>query len=365
MFHRAVDYLAAQQESDGHWSAKKGGASEEFSGINGDITVTALCVSTMLDTNQGRNQNREGVQRAKHGLDWLSAHVDQDGKICDETAPGDPTMAQIFASFTFIEALDLSNKPALREICEKMCRYMIQKMGAKAGGYGDTKDSPNARADITAMATILFNRARLTWIGFADPQTNDESKNHAAALEFEKKFKAGIAALRSQPKGTFALSSAELKPDWNATIAGALNEKAFGMEMPEYAAGLEYLLGVKYDEFRLTKSETFPGIEKNLSWGESGEGYQALSLMQGSMLFVNEFGPERLEWAEWSKRILKLSTDHQNKDGSWNAAGSDGPRGKYWRTALQARVINVIAPQQLPPPPPQAPPPDEEKDNKQ
>lgn len=363
-FDRAIAYIGYMQETDGHWSAARHGASAEFSGINGDIAITAMCLSALLESNQGRNQNRDAIARAKTGMEWLSAHVKEDGRICDESGAGEPVMAQIFASFAFLQAIEQSSKTSMRETCEKVCRYAMLKLGAKPGGYGDKKDSPYARADITAMASVLFNQSRSTqsmYISFAEPRTDASGKNHAAALAIEEKIKAGMEALRCEPKknGTFAHSSENLKPDWNSTVAGVLNQKVFGLEGPEYVAGLEYLFGVKYDAYRMTKSGTFPTLEKNMCWGAKGEGYEVLGLLEGWILFFNEYGPARAEWGTWTKMVMDLLLKNQSADGGWAAAGADARWGRLWRTAIQARIINMLSPAQLPPPAPQVPPPEE------
>jgi hypothetical protein len=360
MFDKAIEYIQSTQEPDGHWSATKSGAATEYSSINGDITITALCISALLDTNQGRNQNRDAIKCVKRGMDWLTKQIADDGHIGDENG-GEPVVAQIFASFAFLQAIEMSNKASMQETSGKLCRYTMSKLAAKSGGYGERKDAAHARADVTALATVLFNQARSIYITFAEPVTDDNGKNHAAALAIEKTIKLGIESLRCDPRksGAFARSGDAMKPDWNATIAGLLNQKALGMEAPEYVAGLEYVFGVKYDEFRLTKSETFPTLEENLKWGTKGEGFEALTVFQGSMLFFNEYGPARAEWATWCKNVLSMLLKHQSSDGSWAADGADARRGRLWRTALLARVINVLSPPQLPPPPPQAPAPEE------
>src|SRR4051812_33542536 len=68
-FDKAVLYLSAQQEDDGHWDAKKAGASADFAGINGDIASTALATYALLCSAQGKQQNRDAMMRAKRGLE--------------------------------------------------------------------------------------------------------------------------------------------------------------------------------------------------------------------------------------------------------------------------------------------------------
>ena len=48
-FDKAILFLSAMQESDGHWSAEKSGAAKEFANVNGDIAITSVCTAALID----------------------------------------------------------------------------------------------------------------------------------------------------------------------------------------------------------------------------------------------------------------------------------------------------------------------------
>src|ERR1043165_9711117 len=99
-FDKAVLYLSAQQEDDGHWDAKKSGASGDFAGVNGDIASTALATYALLCSAQGKNQSRDAMMRAKRGLEWLRAKLQPDGRVAELDAPGEPVLTQMTCDAT-------------------------------------------------------------------------------------------------------------------------------------------------------------------------------------------------------------------------------------------------------------------------
>ena len=108
------------------------------------------------------------------------------------------------------------------------------------------------------------------------------------------------------------------------------------------------------------ETKSFPGFTSHLKWGEKGEAYRALTLLEGSMLIFNVYGPGQIVYSTWITQVLSLITDHQSADGGWDVAGPDARLGRFWRTGLQARILILLAPPQItpPPPPPTPQPPD-------
>jgi hypothetical protein len=363
VFDKAVLFLGAQQEADGHWSVAKSGGAPGFANLNGDITLTAICTAAMLDACSFKQTNPEALGRARKGLDWLTQHVRENGAIGDEAGPGEPVAAQIFSALTFLQAGDLSSRASVRENAAKLCRYAITAMTAEPGGFGATKGAKATRADLTAWATVLFNQARSAYVPFYVAEAG-KTENEIANLEAdsnrktERSIRAALKALQCEPKssGAFARSSDKLEPDWDATVSGLLVDAAFVIQGNDVQSGLKYMLGTDYDP---EKTRAFPGITQHATWGEKGNGYSALSLMTGSMMMYNVFGPQQAVWGVWSNTVIGMLSEHQLPDGSWDAAGPDASLGRFWRTALNARVLVLLAPPQMPPPPPPVPQPGE------
>ena len=333
-FDKAVLYLSAQQEDDGHWSAKKAGASADFSGINGDISSTALATYALLCSAQGKQQNRDAMMRARRGLEWLRARVQSDGRLADEVAPGEPVVSQLLAAMAFLQSASMSTRNVLRETATTTTRYAIMKMQAACGGYGATPNASAARADITALATFTFRSARMEDVKF------DEA-NPKSDTEIELCIKKGLTALLVNPEkkdGLYSMLSSELKPDWNATIAGGLTQVLLLAPPSALSSSMRYVLN---DE-----------LSKNFNWGQGGEGYRALSLWQGSLAIVYLYQEHTKEWKSWTGAARPILLERQTKDGGWDVAGSDGDRGRIWRAGFQAMSLTMLAPAPPPPPPP-------------
>ena len=344
-FDKAVLYLSAQQEDDGHWSAKKAGASADFSGLNGDISSTALATYALLCSAQGKQQNRDAMTRARRGLEWLRVQVQADGRIADEAAPGEPVVAQLLTAMAFLQSASMSTRNVLRETATATTRYGILKMRATCGGYGAVPNDSAARADITALATFTFRSARMEDVKF------DEA-NPKCDTEIELGLKKGITALLVNPEkkdGLYSLSSSDLKPDWNATIAGALTQVLLLAPPSALSNSISFVL-----------NEEDGALMKKFNWGQGGEGYRALSLWQASLAIVYLYQEHTKEWKAWNSVAKPILLDHQGKDGAWDVGGSDGERGRIWRAAFQAMALTMLAPA---PPPPSLPPDSTPPDN--
>ena len=363
VFDKAVLYLGAQQETDGHWSVAKSGGAAGFVNLSGDITLTAVCTAALLDACSFKQTNPEALRHARLGLDWLTQHVSENGAIGDEHGPGEPMAAQIFSALTFLQAGDLSSRTSVRDNAAKLCRYAIGSMTAEPGGYGATAGAKAARADLTAWATVLFNQARSSYVPFyvAEP---GKTENEIANLEADTNHKTELSirnalkALQCEPKtsGAFARSSDRLEPDWDASVFALLTYAAFADQSSTFKAGLTYVLGADYDP---EKTQSIPGITQHVAWGENGNGFSAQTLMAASMLLFNVYGPEQRVFGIWTNSVTGLLTSHQLPNGSWDAAGADASLGRFWRTALNARLLVLLAPPQMPPPPPPVPQPGE------
>ena len=219
-FDKALLFLLSKQEDDGHWSAAKSGAQPEFANINGDITLTALSAATMLDACSNKQQNPKALAAARRAIQWLTGQIRDDGGIADEKATGEPVTAQLFAALTMLQAADLSSRPVMHENAAKLCRHLTNSMGAKPGGFGAKPGDDAARADLTALVTVMFNQARGSDVTFAPTDTNAaKSAEQAQTKKIEADIRSGLAQLFCEPKsaGLMAFSSDKRRPDWDGT----------------------------------------------------------------------------------------------------------------------------------------------------
>ena len=134
-FDKVLIYLCEQQQPEGHWSARASGAAPEFCNINGDITLTALCCYALLASSARKEQNRDAVTHARKGIDWLMARQQESGLIADESAEGEPVVAQIFAALALLQSASMSTRENVRKAATAATKYAIVKMPAACGGF--------------------------------------------------------------------------------------------------------------------------------------------------------------------------------------------------------------------------------------
>jgi hypothetical protein len=310
-FDKAILYLSASQHEDGHWSAAESGADPEFATIDGDISLTALATAALLDACAYKDSSPETHTAAGRGLKWLQAHQ----------TDGQTTRAQIFTAMAFLPAARLSTSGGVEDNAVKLCRRAIASMCS----------SSSLRADLTALGTFTYISARFSDIAYSDTK-------EARSIE--------LSIRSSLPPLNVALD------DWNEMLAGLLTRSILRIKGFDSEAGLNAVLGVQYEPGKFDENAGFPGLESHVQWGANGEGYEALSMYLGTILFCNYHPEDPALWCSWMRRALSVMTAHQSSDGSWEVAGRDAKFGRIWRTALHARAIALFEPpitQTLPP----------------
>lgn len=350
-FDRAALFLGAMQEEDGHWSAARSGAAPEFSGVNGDITCTALATYVMLCTSQGKVQNMAAIKRAKRGIEWLSTHIKPDGRIVQESPTGEPVVAQFISAMAFMQAATMSTRPKLREQSVALVRYAVVKMQSTAGGYGAFAKAPQCRADISGLATFVFKSALMEDIKFSDGAATDVSKLNT---EIENNLRAGQQRLSADPEKKNGILQAlgsmppqKGEPDWDATLCGITARTLLLATLTELRPAIAFMLQ-DYD----AATTSYSGLKGRMEWGADGGSFRSLSLWQGTLSSVYLFTENANEGKAWNDAVRKVLLGHQSKNGSWPVAGEDAKRGTVWRASLHALSLILLAP---PPPPPQPP----------
>ncbi len=164
-------------------------------------------------------------------------------------------------------------------------------------------------------------------------------------------LRAGFARLDSKSEATGAVFSATPggPPDWRATVSGMQAMFLINSSRRSVNPALEFVFG-PLDK----KTESYPKILEHIAWGNGGDGYDAVTLWQGTIAVVYMFTEDKYESKTWAGNLRFILESHQGPDGSWPVAGVDARRGRVWRAALHAMTMCLTAP----PPPPPAPPPD-------
>ncbi|HLX59846.1 MAG TPA: hypothetical protein VKX17_01070 [Planctomycetota bacterium] len=353
MFDKAVLYLIDIQEPDGHFDSAKAGAAPEFCNLNGDIANTALAAWVLMGSSSGRDQNPPALAGARKAVQWLESKIKPDGFIVDPAGPGEPVISQLFATDMFRLAAAYSTRDKLRQTTNLLASAALMKMRAKNGGFGPDTHSDEPRSDVLALAAFVFKYASLD--GFKFDAFSEAPKTKDGSSPFEDdiiaNLRAGMKRLDAKvhPSGAVFAEKAGGKADWRATIGGM---QAIFLINPSRAAvnpALDFIFG-EFDK----KTESYPLIPLMLSWGKSGEGYDALTLWQGTISVIYMFTDDKYQYRTWAENVREMLRAHQERDGSWPVAGLDAKRGKIWRTTLHAMTLILTAP----PPPPPGPPPD-------
>ena len=353
-FDKAVLYLEATQERDGHWDAAKSGGSPEFSGLNGDIAITALATEALVRTSQGKIQDPAALAHAKRALEWLLNHTQPDGRVADESAPGEPVISQMFAANLYLQTSSMSTRPRLRDAATTTINYALKNMTASCGGYGAAPKSSTARSDITGLATYLFASARMESITFDSkdvaPPSPAVPTKVKPDVELENNIKAGLKLLMSDSEKKshkYVAVSGDTQADWDSTLSGAMAQTLLLVTLSSMKNGMNFIYG-DLDE----KTQTYPTLQAHLQWGKSGEGYKAMSLWQGTIAMAYNYSDNTPQLKNWITAARAILFDHQSPDGSWPVAGPDTARGKIFRTALHALTLVWLAPPPQPAPPP-------------
>ena len=352
-FDKALLWLCSAQEHDGHWSAAKSGASPEYSGINGDITITALASQALVCSSQGKVQNPIALAHARRGLDWLLNHVQPDGRIADETAPGDPVFAQLFAASVFLQTSSMSTRPRLREAATSTIVYALKNLSGPSGGFGATPKAAEIRTDATGLATYLFASARMDEIKFDGKDAPTTPAKPKPEAEIEKNIKAALKSLMfgdDKKSHNYFEKSTDKEPSWDGTLSGLMSQTLLLMTLSEMKSGFEFVFG-PLDE----KTQTYPVLQQHMNWGKAGEGYRAMSLWQGTVGVTYNYSENTPQLKNWVASAHSILFVHQDKDGGWAVSGPDTAHGKVYRTALHALTLVWMAPPPVPTPPPSDP----------
>ncbi len=361
LFDKAVLYMMDVQEADGHIDSNRTGAAQEFRNRNNDIILTSVGAWIMMGSSSAANPNPEAVGRARKAIRWLEAQTQSDGTVGDVDGPGESALAQLLAADAFRLAVSYSTRDSLRQETSRLNSVALRKMGSKNGGFGTRANSDEPSADMIALASFVFKFAGYDGFKF-DAVTTENKTDGKTAFPIEDEIignlKAGLKRLDSlaDKSGAVFAEKSGGPSDWRSTVCGMQGVFMINPSRATVTPALNFVFG-DFDK----ATESYPRVLEHVRWGKNGEGFDALSLWQGSIAVVYMFTEDKYESKTWIGNLRKILVDHQGPDGSWAVAGEDAKRGRAWRTGLNAMTLALIAP----PPPPPAPPADDVPPNTQ
>lgn len=297
---RALEWLAKNQEADGHWDIAK------FGGQNGhDSAATGFSLLAFLGWGVKHNQAGSKYQPVvAKALEWLVKHAGNDGDI---RGPGGNMYDQGIASIAVAEAYGLTKDPKLAPVVSNLVHFIVKAQNKKTGGWRYT---PGEAGD-----TSVFG-----W----------------QVMALKSAQMSGVEV----PEETFVLAELWLRETGGGERSGLYGYTGKSPAPAMAAEGMfcRQLLGTGPEDERM--QETAGYINVNIPVGNVADYYY---WYYGTLSMYQHQGPV---WEAWNKRVRNILVASQNKDGdhpgSWNPTGTHGgPMGRIVSTSMGALVLEV------------------------
>ncbi|MEQ8791817.1 MAG: prenyltransferase/squalene oxidase repeat-containing protein [Pirellulaceae bacterium] len=300
---RALRWLASQQNDDGGWSLRGGGASDE--------AATSLALLPFLGAGQ-THLNGVYKDHVAGGLRWLVDHQRENGDLRYRLQSGNHGMyAHGQGTIVLCEAFAMEGDEKLRVPAQKAVDFIVAAQH-QGGGW---RYQPGQPGDTSVLGWQLM------------------------ALQ-----SARVAGLTT-PESTFALADQFLDSVQAKKYRRAANGYAYQRgRPPSRAMTAEALLCRMYNGW----TEQNPDLEEDVAWlaenhlpdDRQPEMYY---WYYGTQVFHHVGG---LRWEQWNDRmrdILVLSQDRRGADaGSWpTRGGHDSAGGRIYTTSLAACTLEV------------------------
>lgn len=159
----AVDYsmewLARNQEADGHWDSVKFGAQCEA-----DLEQTAMALLSFLAAGHTEKVGRykENVRRA---VDWLGRRMNDEGSFLDGKDQPVACHAQALAVCALSESISMTRKPERVPVARKALERMVACQSLRDGlrdGWGRAPRSAKPDLFTTAWAVMALKSAKVS-----------------------------------------------------------------------------------------------------------------------------------------------------------------------------------------------------------
>lgn len=233
---RGLQWLARQQQSDGHWELHQGYPDPGFSWTKTDTGATALALLAFLG-HGNTHQNGEFAEVVDKGLTWLRGIQDPEtGDFHDmrrEQGREGAFYAHSMATIAICEALALTQDQELKPAAELGVKYLLFAQHPDFGGWKFRPISKTMVGDmaVTGWALMALHTARMA--GLEIPQ-----EDFVRASSFLDSVKArGLSRYKFDP----------ITPDDHASAAmtaeAILCRQWFGWprDLPEMAQAVKYI----------------------------------------------------------------------------------------------------------------------------
>jgi hypothetical protein len=311
---RGLEWFAAHQSADGHWSLdaySNGRCNCQGAGQNNDIAGTAFGLLPMLgagQTHKGGNKTGKYAKNVERALKYLMLKQNSEGYF------GGGMYAQGLASIAICEAYGLTNDPALQKKAQSAVNFIV-KAQSDNGGWRYT---PRGGGDTSVVGWQVMALKSAQMAGLDVP---------SLALEGAKKWLDSVA---SPDGGAYGYTTAPGSTDTATamTAVGLLCREylGWGPRNPGLQAGVE-------------KIKNSPPAKANSMYYN----YYATQVM-------HHFGGDH--WTKWNPQMRDLlinrqdqgnTPKHAHQKGSWDSTGDlfHGAGGRIMSTSLSLLTLEV------------------------
>ncbi|MCL4203252.1 MAG: squalene--hopene cyclase [Pirellulaceae bacterium] len=312
----ALAWLAANQEADGRWNARRHGAGQEGqvlghdrggAGGDADTGVSGLAILAFLGTGQS-HLDGEHQDTVRRGLEFLLRSQAADGNLAGQARLFARMYCHGIAALAISEAYAMTGDARLRPFVERAMRYTVRAQNANDGGW---RYLPGDAGDMSQFGWQLMAIKSAGLAGVAVPDATQQGMRRFLDSTSTGRF-GGLAAYR--PHG----------PPTATMTAEALFCRLF-MDAPRSSAATR-------EAVELLMQETPRSGEINLYYWY----YATIALFQLQ-------GPE---WEVWNQhlqqRLLAAQATSGVHAGSWSPKTVwGGYGGRVYTTAMAALCLEV------------------------
>jgi len=322
----ALQWLSYHQEADGHWDAKKYGAS-----VKTDTAVTGLALLTFLGAGHTEKVG-DYHNNVRSAVAWLKSKQDASGLIWDTTDDGARHRAKGYpgaiATLALVEAAGMANDPDTKRCAQLAIDYCTE---VHQNGQGSDKlgwrYGPNEAADMSVSGWYIMALKSAKIAGLhVNPQAFDGALKFLTLVEHKIEGGSSYAPISQfwyMPGEEHGSSSHRL------TAIGTLARQFLGWKADELQSSVDWFVNKG-------------GVPE---YGAAGESVDLYYWYYGSMC-VYQQGPHSELWKRWNVAMKRAIGEHQCKNGddlgSFDPVGDfSGEWGRVGQTALNALCMEV------------------------
>jgi hypothetical protein len=301
---KALQWLAAHQEADGHWDAKKYGAAGDR-----DTTVTSLALMAFLGAGHSEKVGvyKENVQRA---ISWLS-HCPVDGTINTDFLPG------IIATIALSEASGMARIPETTATAQKMLDAYTQENGTANPWFANV--TSEADFTLTGWYVMMLKSAKAARLK-VDPRAFE------SALKFLDSAEKRDPDTKASRYG-FIDAGKEFKSTGSTCAIGNFARLQLSLPVENLKSSVELFI----------KESGTPTDNPDLKTAHFEYWYF------GTLCAFEQTGDS---WKRWNEELKKALVPNQlttgDDAGSWNFTGPDAHTfGRAGQTALGALCLET------------------------